>query len=63
MIIKLSRVANNYGWREQMEIDTDAKTFKRGPHLFVSGDIDRLTKKQLDCTQVLLTHNGFTLIK
>lgn len=62
MIIKLSRAANNYGWREQMEIDTDAKTFKRGPYLFVSGDIDRLTKKQLDCTQALLTSAGFTLI-
>lgn len=60
MKIKIAGKINNYGWRKQMIIDTDKKTFECGSFLFHSADINGLTQKQLkECLQVL-KDNDFT---
>jgi hypothetical protein len=58
MKIKIAGKVNNYGWRKQLLIDTNTKTYIYGSFLFHSGDITDLTQKQLkECLQVLKDNN------
>lgn len=58
MKIKIAGKINNYGWRKQIEIDTDKKVYSYGAFLFHSADINDLTQKQLkECLQVLKDNN------
>jgi hypothetical protein len=58
MKIKIAGKINNYGWRKQLVIDTDNKTYIYGSFLFHSGDINDLTQKQLkECLQILKDNN------
>ena len=59
MKIKVASKINNCGWRKQLEIDTDNKTFVYGSFLFHSADINDLTVKQLKETIQLLKDNNF----
>jgi hypothetical protein len=54
MKIKIAGKINNCGWRKQLIIDTDKKTYSYGSFLFHSANINDLTQKQLkECLQVL----------
>ena len=60
MKIKIAGKINSCGWRKQLVIDTDNKTYSYGSFLFHSADINDLTQKQLkECLQVL-KDNDFT---
>ena len=63
MKIKIAGKINNCGWRKQLVIDTDNKTYNYGSFLFHSADINDLTQKQLkECLQVL-KDNNFTEVE
>ena len=63
MKIKIAGKINNCGWRKQLVIDTDKKTYSYGAFLFHSADINDLTQKQLkECLQVL-KNNDFTEVE
>lgn len=59
MKIKVAGKVNNCGWRKQLVVDTDKKTFEYGSFLFHSADINDLTTKQLKETIETLKNNGF----
>ncbi len=59
MKIKIAGKVNNSGWRKQLLIDTDKKTFVYGSFLFHSADINDLTIKQLKETVETLKNNDF----
>jgi hypothetical protein len=59
MKIKIAGKVNNCGWRKQLLIDTDKKTFVYGSFLFHSADINDLTVKQLKETIETLKNNDF----
>lgn len=59
MKIKVAGKINNCGWRKQLLIDTDKKTFVYGSFLFHSADINDLTVKQLKETIETLKNNDF----
>lgn len=59
MKIKIAGKVNNCGWRKQLVIDTDKKTFVYGSFLFHSADINDLTTKQLKETIETLKNNDF----
>lgn len=62
MTLKFSRKTNNCGWREQIEINTDTKTYQRGAFLFHSADVEEMTKKQLDSIEQLFLSEGYIKI-
>ena len=59
MKIKLATKPNTYGWRYQLEIDINKNQFKYGSHLFVSADVNNMTKKQLNEIVKILIENDF----
>ena len=59
MKIKLASKVNSYGWRKQLIIDVNKKTFVFGSFLFHSADINDLTNKQLKETIETLKNNNF----
>jgi hypothetical protein len=59
MKIKIAGKVNSCGWRKQLVIDTDKKTYIYGSFLFHSADINDLTQKQLKETIQLLKDNDF----
>ena len=59
MKIKIAGKVNNCGWRKQLLIDIDKKTFVYGSFLFHSADINDLTVKQLKETIETLKNNDF----
>lgn len=59
MKIKIAGKVNSSGWRKQLLIDTDKKTFVYGSFLFHSADINDLTIKQLKETIETLKNNDF----
>lgn len=59
MKIKIAGKVNSSGWRKQLVIDTDKKTFECGAFLFHSADINDLTTKQLKETIETLKANDF----
>lgn len=59
MKIKIAGKVNNCGWRKQLVIDTDKKTFEYGSFLFHSADINDLTVKQLKEVIETLKNNDF----
>ncbi len=59
MKVKIAGKINNCGWRKQLVIDTDKKTFEYGSFLFHSADINDLTTKQLKETIETLKANDF----
>ena len=63
MKIKIAGKVNNCGWRKQLLIDTDKKTFVYGSFLFHSADINDLTVKQLKETIETLKNNDFVEVE
>ncbi len=63
MKIKIAGKVNNSGWRKQLLIDTDKKSFVYGSFLFHSADINDLTIKQLKETIETLKNNDFIEIE
>jgi hypothetical protein len=59
MKIKVAGKVNSCGWRKQLVIDTDKKTFEFGSFLFHSADINDLTVKQLKEVIETLKNNDF----
>lgn len=59
MKIKIAGKVNSCGWRKQLLIDIDKKTFIYGSFLFHSADINDLTVKQLKETIETLKNNDF----
>ena len=59
MKIKIAGKVNNCGWRKQLVVDTDKKTFEYGSFLFHSADINDLTIKQLKEVIETLKNNDF----
>lgn len=57
--IKIAGKINKCGWRKQMIIDIDKKTFVKGAYLFRSADINDLTVKQLKEVEETLLNNDF----
>lgn len=46
MLLKLSEKTNKNGWRRQIVVDFENKTFKAEAFQFLTGDIEGLTHKQ-----------------
>jgi hypothetical protein len=59
MKLKIAGKLNNSGWRKQLVIDIDKKTYTYGSFLFHSADINDLTTKQLKETIQTLKDNDF----
>jgi hypothetical protein len=59
MKFKIAGKFNNSGWRKQMIIDVDKKTFVCGSFLFHSADVKDLTAKQLKDIIQMLKDNDF----
>ena len=57
--IKIAGKVNSSGWRKQILIDIDKKTFVKGAFLFHSADVNDLTAKQLKEVEETLLNNDF----
>lgn len=63
MIIRFSSKTNTNGFNYQLIYDDEKKIYDYGTYIFISSDVDNLTKKQLDRIENTLLFNGYRKIK
>lgn len=63
MILKLSEKTNSNGWRRQIIIDFENKTITTGSFLFLTGDVDKLTRTQYLQVIDYFLNNDFTIVE